>query len=58
MRETGELVTQEYICLKYGFRGVIQPRNTKVEDLKRPGSQQVNPSLLLNPKYQIPLLAD
>ena len=46
MRETGELVTQEYICLKYGFRGVIQPRNTKVEDLKRPGSQ-VNSSLLL-----------
>ena len=58
MRETGELVTQEYCCLKYGFRGVIQPRNTKVEDLKRPGSQQVNSSLLLNPKLHIPFPAD
>ena len=33
-------------CLKYCFRAVIQPRNTKVEDLKRPGTQ-VKTSLLL-----------
>jgi len=51
--EEGEVTKHREIEFSQGLpvrgsernRGVIQPRNTKVEDLKRPGSQQTDASL-------------